>query len=306
MRQVNTLSGFGFAKALIFGEYAVMHGAYGLVASLDTPCTVSFDNTSDSDIDDSASSPLRAALHQCLHQFSSIETTLKIDNSAFFDEHHIKLGIGSSAAAFAALFDLLRQTATDKPFDDIDVIQAHRQFQNGLGSGIDVLAAIHGGIQLIHQCPHHPVRTPIPEQNLPPFALIATHSQAPTSTFIQAAKSVENSHDYQLIIHDLSELYHDLANSVILANKIDFLEQIENVSALLSRLEKVIGLTIIPTGFDDIKKIAQSCGVTIKTSGAGGGDILIAMALSSQQLDLFCDRLPNGLTRLPFHIAPSR
>ena len=66
---------------------------------------------------------------------------IELDTSAFRDEGR-KIGIGSSAALTVALAAALGNTV------DVlaPVFEAHAHLQGGAGSGVDVAAAVHGGL----------------------------------------------------------------------------------------------------------------------------------------------------------------
>ncbi len=78
-----------------------------------------------------------------------------VDTRIFFDLNGRKLGYGSSAAAALLFTQGLEALTADDDTVDIDVkrtagraLQAHRSWQNGRGSGYDVLSSAYGGAGL--------------------------------------------------------------------------------------------------------------------------------------------------------------
>lgn len=284
--------GFGYAKALIFGEYAVLHGSPCLVAALspqlEARCRRIHAQTTDSQSEYIASL-LGVSAETCHFEF---------DHSAFYDGAGHKLGIGSSAAMFVAALD----AASDKgdAFGDMSdlltLIAAHRAFQHGLGSGADVIASTLGGLILVEHCPEAPSIQRVSVQALAPFAVLASHEAAPTAAFVEAAKAQEKKASYRGIIKKLTEQNRAFAHFILLnagkmpeeAYRRAFLAQIEAYHPILMRLQKVIGRTILTETFEAVRKLAPKGRVAVKTSGAGGGDIMLVFAMTQDELDAFC------------------
>ncbi len=295
--------GFGYAKALIFGEYAVMHGAHALVMALSPKlyATVHPSEVLTQSPPDEFSQQLEN-LVQIQFGFCP-KFTLQSDE--FFDSEHQKLGIGSSAAAVVALLQALSD-CFHRHFSIQEAIDFHRKLQNGLGSGIDILSSALGGIILAQHCPNHPEILRIPENNLPFITLLATHHQAPTSHFISAAHALDNSRKYLNIIQEMTELCALMAENIKKGDKKSFLEQIEHHTALLYRLGEIIDRPIIPDFFQTLQVLAAEFNVTLKTSGAGGGDIFLAMAIKKSSIDDFLKHIPSDISPLNVKIAPDR
>lgn len=295
--------GFGYAKALIFGEYAVMHGAHALVVAL-SPKLYATVHTSEV-LTQSLPDDFSQRLENLVQIQFGLCPKFTLQSDEFFDSEHQKLGIGSSAAAVVALLQAL-SLRFHRHFSIQEAIDFHRKLQNGLGSGIDILASALGGIILTHNCPNHPEILRVPEGNLPSIKLLATHHQAPTSHFISAAHALEQSRNYRNIIQELTELCALMAETVKNGDKKSFLEQIEHHTALLYRLGEIIDRPVIPDFFQTLHDMAAEFNVTLKTSGAGGGDIFLAMALKQSSIDDFLKHIPSDISPLNVKIAPDR
>ena len=284
--------GFGYAKALIFGEYAVLHGSPCLVAALSPQmqahCRCVRGEATDPQSEHIASL-LGVSVEACHFEF---------DHSAFYDASGHKLGIGSSAAMFVAALD----AASDKgdAFGDMSdlltAVAAHRAFQHGLGSGADVIASMLGGLVLVEHCPDAPSIQRVSAQSLLPFAVLASHDAAPTAAFVEAAKAQEKKASYRGIIKKLTEQNRAFAHFILSnAGKMPddgyrraFLAQIDGYYPLLMRLQNAIGRTILTETFETVRKLAPKGRVAVKTSGAGGGDIMLVFAMTQDELDAFC------------------
>ena len=294
-----SFKGFGYAKALIFGEYAVMDGHPGLAAALPIACQVSL-NKSDTQFTDTQTHP--SAFHASLKKLCAEITQQPFDIALcldqFFDAHHKKLGIGSSAAAIVALNIAICQYL-NKEIHIMDMIQMHRALQNNMGSGIDIIASYAGGCVLAQGCPHHPVIERISPDSLPCFAVYSLHTPAPTLKYIETAKRYHSDKRYQNVIASLGEIYITLAKHAKSANISAFLDAMANMPSQLRTLGDILQLPVWPDIMNEITDIAQNHHVIVKTSGAGGGDIILALAQKQAKLDGFSQEL---ITRYP-HIS---
>ncbi len=326
-------SGFGYAKAPIFGEYAVMHGAEALVVALTPSLSVSLSNirpfagTADPHTSLSYTPDVTEKLETLLHSpigflpvcedigNFSLAADIQIDDRSFFDDSGEKLGIGSSAAATVGLISAQIQAVREirgiriSPDDALKAaIHTHRAIQNQMGSGADVIASALGGALLVQSCPANPIIRRIDSSLLPPFALLVTHQQAPTSPFIHAAKQVSDSERYKQIIREITGVCREASQSLINRNTLDFLELMASFPTMLQSLGECIQMPVVPPVFHALVPIAQKYHVILKTSGAGGGDIFIAFAQHPDHIDAFVRNIPAEfhISRLHADIASVR
>lgn len=320
MNRTLCVSGFGYAKALIFGEYAVMYGAVGLAVALDVKLRIDMSQISwgeDSHeknlgaIDD-VEGLVRAVL------LPKISAQIAIDDRFFFDSDDNKYGIGSSAAsvvaavqahlrAVRALNDGDRSVPSLQEWGIRRAIEAHRAIQNGLGSGIDVAASALGGVILARNCHRQIEIERIPAVHLPPMGIFTMHRRAPTLPYIQAAERMKSMAEAQAILRDMHDLYEEMGNEVRQKRHEAFLETIPAHLALLRAWEKCLGMPILPTEFECIERLAHECGAVIKTAGAGGGDLLVAFARDKANIRELVKKLNAlSISEIPFGIAPER
>ena len=333
LTNAQSISGFGYAKALIFGEYAVMYGAKALVVAIDTRLSVHLSNiriparTQNAHNAGQYTPDITLKLRHLLNHPQgfkeilddvtsvAIDADIRLDDSAFFDKDGEKLGIGSSAAITVALLEAQLKAAQIlhgiqvSQSDAIKAaIQTHRMMQNNMGSGADVIASAIGGAQIVHNCPDNPQIQSIPSSHLPHFALLVTHQQAPTCSYIQAARNHDKTPEFRQIIQHIANAGESAAKSLLAQNKAEFLSIMDAFPDMLGALGKIISMPIVPPLFHDIAPIAKSSGVVLKTSGAGGGDIFIAFANDREKLNDFVHSIPGrfNISVLDTNIAPAR
>ncbi len=312
----HSVSGFGYAKALIFGEYAVMYGAPGVAAALDAKFEISLHSVQSApgnrglqkhDLGDAKDIVLNWLSPKI---FARIET----DDHLFFDGSGNKFGIGSSAASIAAAVQaharadaLLSGRKIGRRTAILRAIEAHRLIQNGLGSGIDIAASAIGGVVCARNCHASIEISRLPPENLPSMGFFAMHRRAATLPYILAAQRVVSSAPAQTLLSEMTDLYEEMLGDVERGKKQHFIETIPRLTSLLRAWGRCIGMPVIPDGFSAVERMAQDAGAAIKTAGAGGGDLIVAFARDGASIGRLAQKLAEcGISRLPFGIAPER
>src|SRR5262245_2351577 len=139
-------------KVLLLGEYAVLEGRAAICAAVDRyararvapgPLRVEAKNLGIAW--EGAGEPPPALAAACaLLSARGASAQVEIDTSEF-SQGEVKLGLGSSAAALAALAAALAPDLSPK--DRFHLAEdAHRAAQGGIGSGVDVAASTYGGL----------------------------------------------------------------------------------------------------------------------------------------------------------------
>lgn len=339
MTELQTFSGFGYAKAFVFGEYAVLHQAPALIVALDNKLSskITYDTEAETPKPTRSnavtnSSPLQkeseAFAHHIVQQLVNNELhpredkktpKLSIDAKSFFDSKDQKLGIGASAASVIAAIDAASKWQK-VPIDLLDgdspspwlqrAIEIHRNLQSSRGSGADVIASALGGAVLVENCPDDAKIERIKPENLPYFCILASHCQASTGDYLSAAEAASENPKYISAIEALTTIDQRLANYIRdgKGRNVDFLESIDASIFWLEELQEAIALPILTEAFYELKSVAKTMGVVIKPSGAGGGDIFIALAKDKASIDSFVKAIPRELeiSVLNAHIAPTR
>lgn len=193
-----------------------------------------------------------------------------------------KLGLGSSAALSVAMGRANALLGVDKNADEV-----HRSFQSGRGSGIDIAAATHGGVIEFRRREPRPSRQLSWPEDLR-FQAIDTGSSQSTPAMLGRLEAWRKREPdiATRILDDLSRA----AEAAALAWTEDvaaLLSAVEEYSQRLRRLDEASALGIFSGGHTEIAELAKSAGVVYKPSGAGGGDIGVALASNVDALQKF-------------------
>jgi len=216
-------------------------------------------------------------------------------DSREFHADGTKLGLGSSAAAlcsWAAVWEgatAAREGRAPRLPDAEALIALHRRFQGG-GSGIDVAASRLGGVSTFALGGDGAVR--IGSVRLPNsvgFAGIFAGRSAATPDLL-ARYAAWKAHDPRRSRELVAELQSISAAGCAAARGGDaqrFLDAVVAYGAGLEKLGGAIGADIVTAEHRQIAAHAREFGVAYKVSGAGGGDVGIALAADSDALDAF-------------------
>lgn len=302
-------AGFGYAKAFIFGEYAVLENAPALVLALNikasafiTESTPTFSSAFQRDL----------AKHLAPAPFN-----INFDTTPFYDSDQKKWGIGASAACTIAALGALQsfQYTPPEPFLQGHTlsntlkqgIALHRRLQGGLGSGADVIAAAIGGLLCIEQAMGEAVVTRITPK-FPPMALLSAKKPAETRKFIDNTEHFANDLRYHELCKELGKIAALAAISLQLGTHAQTLALAQRVDPLLSELGQVLQKNIVTQKHLNLSKMAQNHGIVAKVSGAGGGDLSLLFGQTQSQVNDFVQNvaIPLGFTPLPTTPAPQR
>ncbi len=307
-------------KLVIVGEYAVLEGAPALVVAVDRYAgvetragnvespTLTVDaaeigvfgaTLTRPDLEGPAAEALRLVLPR-LRQLPATVEHITLDTQAFF-EGKDKLGLGSSAALTVALERILDAKAS------ADVIfqrafQAHREFQKGAGSGIDLGASVHGGVLRYRlRGTELPERTPMKWPAGLAMIAIWSGTSADTRSFVGAVAqfAAREPSSYAAIMGGLKRL-SEQACAAFHAGEVDgFLEIVGQYGEGLANLGKTAGIAIETPAHAQIGAIARSNGARYKPAGAGGGDLGVALCRQDE-----LPRVQSALKSAGFPIVP--
>lgn len=218
--------------------------------------------------------------------------TISVDTSEFY--HHTdnaKIGLGSSAAVtiatLRALFELTNTQYNPPKFFSM-ALKAHRAAQEGKGSGVDIAASIYGGLlQYIKPTSDSETVHPIESIPLPDNLFIIpvwTGYSVSTREFVGRVKRAQSDSPeaYQLIMRSL----HDLASLGIenlQGGRINyFLEIVQEYGNVMGQLGQLADIDILSKVHREIREFVEQSGGVYKPSGAGGGDIGIAITTTPE------------------------
>ena len=229
-------------KLVILGEYAVLDGAPAVVAAIDrgVRCTVSPGAGISTPGDDRF---VRAALEGAAasrYHFEDSRPVVGIDG---------KPGFGGSAAATGAAV-----LAAGRPAEDAFAVHAAVQ---GGGSGIDVFASVHGGVRRFRDGAEVPC---------PP--MVAVWSGQSAATGPRVARYLAWPGRFAFV---------EASRAVVGAFASDPMGSTREAYALLRAMAVAAGVAYDLPAFAAIAGLAAAHGGAAKPSGAGGGDIAVAL-----------------------------
>ncbi len=300
---MNVVEATAPGKVLLFGEYAVLEGAPAIAMAVDRRASVrvaprpgsasiaraiGFDadpcefesssgrirwsgNGSDYGIVDAAFAATSPDPAQALD--------IELDTSAFLDAASgCKYGLGSSAALTVALVsalgakDVLRAS-----------LQAHRAFQGGAGSGVDIAVAVSGG--LVEYRIEGPAVRPLAWPGHLAVRVVWAGVPADTREKLQRLANSPRGVSHELLAaaaDDMAGAWRAGDTGTILGRAADYIDA-------LQRFDVDHGLGIFEAGHGPLVARAASAGIAYKPSGAGGGDIGVLLGDSEGVLDAFVD-----------------
>jgi phosphomevalonate kinase len=287
-------------KLVLCGEYAVLDGAPALVMAVDRRAVVRRVPAG------AGAGAEPGGLLDAVRRVTAVADralAVDMDTAAFHHqgEHGVrtKLGLGSSAALAAALSRLLLPSNATKRAVLESALAAHRQFQSGSGSGVDVAASVFGGVLCFRMR-----NAEVERHRWPPgLSWSAWWSGVPARTSARlAAWSRSGASSERGALAGSAE---EVAAGWRAAETGTLLAAFERYTAALAAFDRRHELGIFTAGHADLVVAGTACGVVYKPCGAGGGDVGLAMAADDDALDRFAEAAAaQGFTRLPVSIDP--
>ena len=324
-------------KLILLGEYAVLEGAHALVASVDRRASVQWRTREleflleSSHLDrilsfiiDENGTPLYDEQYppdiKKLRFFNAAFATgrqvlkergrnlkpahIKLDTSEFYTEQGLKMGFGSSAALTVSIIAAMLGT------ENLDLIyrsaiEAHRRAQGKIGSGIDIAASTWGGVISYRRTPNEYQIKQLPEPRHPLY-IIPVWSGQPASTprlvgQVNDFKKREPG-SYIKMIDKLSRLSYSGIHAWSEVDIPAFLDIYREYGMILHQLGRLSGTPIFSRSHLDISEIVTKSGAVYKPSGAGGGDIGVALAGSHDK----SEKTRRALSGAGFSLLPIR
>lgn len=263
MRRVYSAPG----KLVMLGEYAVLEGARAMVAAV---------NRRASGTTHTAAPPPTPVVAAALalaesHRYPRLGEAVTIDTRAF-QEHGVKLGLGSSAVA--ALLAMALATERDDEVALELAIEAHRQAAGGEGSGVDVAAAFHGGVIATARQPA--IVTPLPSR-CPGLHLtvLATGESASTPALIAQCRAAPT---WRRWVAELGSLAEEGIAAWSARDAARMLSVVSRAGRAMEGLGRDAGVPVVTPTIARVMAEAERRGAAAKPSGAGGGDVVMVLA----------------------------
>jgi len=208
--------------------------------------------------------------------------SITLDTTEFFDATGgCKLGLGSSAALATALAAALRGLTAHPDDDDSLAAAAHREFQHGAGSGVDIATATVGGlIQYQVGAPPRPLQWPAGLFYRLLWSGVAVSTMEKLQQFDKRS-SGESRERLGAMSREVAEVWAEGRLGSLLPVLRDYVDA-------LQRFSIDHGLGIFEAGHQELVARAKfHPNVVYKPCGAGGGDIGIVLAGAEKDVEQF-------------------
>jgi phosphomevalonate kinase len=281
-------------KALLCGEYAVLHGAPAVAVAVDR-CAVA-------NVGHGQASPfLAAARAHAARALGGEVPEICVDTRELYNAE-AKLGLGSSAAVTVAAVGLAWHAAGRSLADRQALFAvadaAHGEAQGTRGSGVDVACAVWGGtVRFCRRSGGVDVR-PVDLPDGVQLTFVYTGRSASTAEMIGRVKALAEAepalHDAQ--IGRLRSLAHAFDSAVTANDAAALIRVADDYGAAMAALGEAAGSPIVTPELAALAALARRHGGAAKPSGAGGGDLGVAFTVGTEATRALHDDL--GATNL--------
>ncbi len=268
-------------KALLCGEYAVLEGAPAVVAAVDRRLSVTWSESS------APMSPEGdATLRRARDELGPLPRSVMVDASDL-QQGHIKLGLGSSAAAAVATAGASFATHGHE-LGDSETLQ--RVFSIALeghssvapqGSGVDVAASTFGGFLRFTRTDDGAETQTLKRPVDLVMRLVWTGHAARTSELLGKVHALrqDNPTEHRTCMDRLSERAHGFASAFEEGNATDVIAGAASYSNAMAMLGAAAGAPIVDERLGRAGALATRFSGSAKPCGAGGGDVAVAFFL---------------------------
>ncbi len=283
-------------KLVLMGEYAVLHGYPAVVAAVDVRAVCTREQGA-LKIERDEGGLVAACLAIA---GDDVDGRIVLDTSAFRSGKD-KYGLGSSAAACVGL---LRALKPHIPLDELHALaqRAHRNFQKGKGSGVDVCASVYGGIQRYARRADDV------------FDVRAVHLAGLTTVVVWTGVSVDTRSFLDEIndqrkpgsafMRTLVEKLGRASEAFLTSRGVpERLSAVQSAFSALSGLGEWSGCDIVSAEHRAIAGIAARFGGVAKPSGAGGGDVAVCFFSSPRRAEQAIEALGVDFAVLPLTLG---
>ena len=212
---------------------------------------------------------------------------IDLDTSAFYSgRFHAKYGFGSSAALTVALLGAMLKAAGGRPDSGElykEALRMHHRAQGNLGSGIDIAASTYGGVLIFRRSRENSgLKIPERVEHWPQLHILPVWSghSASTKKMVSGVNMLRQTKAelFDELIHRLTEISTAGCAAYKEKNARAFLKSVELYYEALLLLGQNSGMPIISDRHRQIHDLVQNAGAFYKPSGAGSGDIGLAIS----------------------------
>jgi phosphomevalonate kinase len=271
-------------KVLLAGEYAVLEGHPAVVMAVGKYATARLA------AEPQELSPfLEAARKLVGTEAAERLARVVVDTSAFYQGE--KLGLGSSAAATVAAVRLALPEARLEEIHRLAHL-AHAEAQGARGSrgsGADIAACVWGGTLEVRRDREPPSVKRLPD--LRHFSLVSAGMPADTVTLVGHIRALRerDPQAHASLLEGLGAVAVSLAAALQAGDQDAAVRAISDGHLAMAALAERSGAHLIPPAFEEVRGLAHMCGGATKTTGAGGGDLLLAVFPEANALARFQD-----------------
>lgn len=289
-------------KLFLVGEYAVLEQGTAVVAAVRRHAVAQYLPGMDP-MSQVVAEAVKRAKAELGEAASALPPGSVLVNTDDFRQGDLKIGLGSSAAtavaAVGAVFESAGMEVEKHRARILSVaFAAHRAAQGGAGSGADVAAAVHGGlIRVERQGPGEP----LVEALVPPTGLhlvvFWTGQSASTTDMIDGVLRFARRDPvaYRQMIDNLREIADRFVAELRAGSATGAVAAAGRYGRRLAVLGAAASVPIVTDDFARAAELAKELGGIAKPSGAGGGDIGVAMFATPESARLFARALPKPL-----------
>jgi phosphomevalonate kinase len=292
-------------KIFLVGEYAVLEEGTAVLAAVSRHAVAQFmpGMTPMSKLVGEAVERARAEIGEAASALPPGSVLVDTDD---FHQGQRKIGLGSSAATAAAAVGALFESAGVSVAKNRDRVfsiayAAHRAAQGGAGSGAGVAAAGHGGLV---KAERRKAGEPSVESLLPPAGLhlvvFWTGQPVSTANMIEGVQryAKKDPAAYQTIIADLRDIALRFVAELHAGRATGAVAAAGRYGKRMAALGAAAAVPIVTDAFTRTSDLAKELGGIAKPSGAGGGDIGVAMFATPESSRLFARALQKPLVPL--------
>jgi phosphomevalonate kinase len=278
-------------KLMIAGEYAVLEGAPAVVAAVDRRVRVRFVSGEKAEPLPEEASRSRAAAER---DIGAVPLALSIDATDLFRGRK-KLGLGSSAATAAATaaavhahhgHDLTAPAVRDAVLKA--ALAGHRSV-SPTGSGADVAASVVGGCIDFRRNGEAIETRPIGWPKGLHARVVWTGVEARTGDLVGRIRALSDrdSSRYRRRMEALGGEADDFIEAMRASRVEDIIRSTRRYARAMEELGRAAGVSIVTDAIREVARLAENAGGTAKPSGAGGGDVVLALFSDSVAADRF-------------------
>ncbi len=289
-------------KIFLVGEYAILEQGVAVLAAVNRVAVAQFVPGMDA-ASRVVSEAVRRAIAEIGEAAAALPSGSPLVSTDDFRHADQKIGLGSSAATAVASVGAVFESAGISVANHRDRIfatafAAHRAAQDGAGSGADVAVATYGGLVKVSG---NTAGIPAVEKlTVPPgLHLVVFWTGHPASTIDMIAGverfARQDPVAYQQLIESLQEIAGRFVAEIREGNATAAVAAAGRYGLRLENLGEAASVPIVTEDFKRASELAKELGGIAKPSGAGGGDVGVAMFATPEAARLFSRALPNPM-----------